>query len=56
MKSKAGKRLSERSYLKMTITFVSFNKWPFRSIIPEAIVSASLRSQYIRVPDENFKI
>ena len=54
MKSKAGKRLSERSYLKMTITFVSFNKWPFR--IPKAIVSTSLRSQYIRVPDENFKI
>lgn len=47
MKSKAGKRFSERSYLKTTITFVSFNKWPFRSIIPEAIVSTSLRSQNI---------
>ena len=47
MKSKASKQLSERPYLKMTITFASFNKWPFRSIIPEAIVSTPLRSQYI---------
>ena len=46
MKFKTGKQLPERSYLKkkITITFLSLDKWPFRST-PEAISFNFFRSQ-----------